>query len=408
MHLLFLTDNFPPEVNAPASRTYEHAREWVTLGHRVTVVTCAPNFPKGKVFDGYRNRLWQREVMDGIEVIRVWSYITSNEGFAKRIADYVSYMLSAILASLFVRRPDVVIGTSPQFFAAVGAWVVAVLKRRPFVFELRDIWPESIRAVGAMQNSRVLDWLEKLELFLYRRAALIVSVTHAFRANLAGRGIDPDKIVVVRNGVDLARFQPMEKDVELVEALGLEGRFTFGYIGTHGMAHALGTLLEAAQILQERHGKASPRLLFVGDGAEKANLKARAEALGLANVQFIDSQERAEMPRYWSLLDATVIHLRRTDLFKTVIPSKMFECFAMGVPILHGVEGESAEIIAETGAGLTFEAENPEALADRIDALRENPALLAELKAHGVAAAPAFDRTRLARDMIEHIGRLKR
>ncbi|MFN3591385.1 MAG: glycosyltransferase [Thermaurantiacus sp.] len=152
MHILFLTDNFPPEVNAPASRTHEHAREWVKAGHRVTVITCAPNFPKGQVFEGYRNRLWQRENVDGIEVIRVWTYITANEGFLRRTLDYMSFMIAAILAAPFVRDVDVIVGTSPQFFTACAAYAVSRYKRVPFVFELRDLWPESIRAVGAMQS----------------------------------------------------------------------------------------------------------------------------------------------------------------------------------------------------------------------------------------------------------------
>ncbi|MCB1630138.1 MAG: hypothetical protein KDI48_20590, partial [Xanthomonadales bacterium] len=151
MHILFLSDNFPPEVNAPASRTFEHCREWVRAGHKVTVITCAPNFPKGKVFEGYRNRLWQRERMDGIEVIRVWSYITANEGFTRRILDYLSYMFMAILAGPFVRRIELVVGTSPQFFTACAAYVVSRYRRVPYVFELRDLWPESIKAVGAMR-----------------------------------------------------------------------------------------------------------------------------------------------------------------------------------------------------------------------------------------------------------------
>ena len=206
MHVLFLTDNFPPEVNAPASRTHEHCRQWVAAGARVTVITCAPNFPKGRVFDGYRNRLWQQEVMDGVRVIRVWSYITANEGFARRVLDYMSFMLSAFLASLFVRRVDVVVGTSPQFFTAVAAWAVGAIKRVPFVFELRDLWPESIKAVGAMKQSAAIRLLERLEMFLYRRAARIVSVTHAFRETLIKRGIDGAKIDVVTNGVDVSRF----------------------------------------------------------------------------------------------------------------------------------------------------------------------------------------------------------
>ncbi|WP_413889039.1 glycosyltransferase [Candidatus Aalborgicola defluviihabitans] len=176
-----MTDNFfPLEVNAPASRTFEHCREWVKAGQQVTVITCAPNFPKGRVFDGYRNRLWQSAEMDGIRVIRVWTYITANEGFAKRILDYVSFMVAATLAALFVRKVDVVVGTSPQFFTVCGACVTGFLKRVPGVFELRDIWPESIKAVGAMQDSLALRWLERLELFLYRNASRVVAVTHAF------------------------------------------------------------------------------------------------------------------------------------------------------------------------------------------------------------------------------------
>ncbi len=211
MHILFLSDNFPPEVNAPASRTFEHCREWVAAGHKVTVITCAPNFPKGVVFEGFRNRLWQKSEVDGITVIRVWSYITKNEGFAKRILDYVSYMFTAFWASLFVRRVDVIVGTSPQFFTACAAYAASVFKRRPWVFELRDIWPESIRAVGAAKDSMLLDWLEKLELFLYRRADAVISVTHAFKRNLITRGIDGAKIAVVTNGVDTTRFQPTIK-----------------------------------------------------------------------------------------------------------------------------------------------------------------------------------------------------
>ena len=183
MHILFLTDNFPPEVNAPASRTFEHCREWVKAGNQVTVITCAPNFPAGKVFSGYKNKLWQTEEMDGIRVIRVWSYITANAGFIKRILDYISFMPPAVLASFFVKKPDLVIGTSPQFFTVCAAYLVSLFKRIPFVFELRDIWPESIKAVGAMNDSIIIKLLEKIELFLYRKAKMIVSVTHAFKKN---------------------------------------------------------------------------------------------------------------------------------------------------------------------------------------------------------------------------------
>ena len=193
--ILFLTDNFPPEVNAPASRTYEHAREWVKAGCEVTVLTCVPNFPKGEVYKGYRNRLFQKEVMDGIHVVRVWTYITANEGFYKRTLDYASFAVSAGIAAVGMRRPDIVVGTSPQFFSACAAFWVGIVKRRPWVFELRDLWPEFIKVVGALNHGPLLRFLERLEMFLYRRARRIVAVTHAFKDALVSRGVSQEKFM---------------------------------------------------------------------------------------------------------------------------------------------------------------------------------------------------------------------
>lgn len=401
MHILFLSDNFPPESNAPASRTFEHTREWVALGHQVTVITCAPNFPGGKVFGGYRNKLWQSEVMDGIKVIRVWSYIAKNEGFTKRILDYLSYMVAGFFAALFVRRVDVVVGTSPQLFTTCAAWTTAAVKRRPFVFELRDIWPESIRAVSAMKNARILDFFECVELFLYRRASVVISVTHSFKRNLVNRGIVAEKTHVVTNGVDAARFSPMPKDPELVNELGLSGKFVAGYIGTHGLAHALDTLLDAAAILARDPAMADFRLLFLGDGASRSALIARSGELGLKNVVFLPSVPKHDVARYWSLLDVSIIHLKKTDLFKTVIPSKLFECMAMGIPILHGVEGESADILRASSTGLTVEPENAEDLAAKICTMWADPKMRAKFAAHGPKAARKYDRRKLAQDMLE-------
>lgn len=450
MHILFLTDNFPPEVNAPASRTFEHCRAWVKAGHEVTVVTCVPNFPKGKVYDGYRNRLLPRtETMEGIRVIRVWSYISANEGFIKRILDYVSFMVSAVAASPAVKRPGVVVGTSPQFFTACAAYLVSRIKRVPFVFELRDIWPESIKAVGAMKDSAAIRFLEKAEMFLYRKAALIVSVTESFKRTLVRRGVTAEKICVVRNGVDLARFRPMPKDPELVKRYGLEGKFVAGYIGTHGMAHALETLLDAAQKVNGITGDSSPFngapengegamisskispcntlgqsgatipipeeswpspqicpapapvFLFLGDGARKQELMAEAKRRGVDNVLFLDSVPKEEVVRYWSLLDVSIIHLRKTELFTTVIPSKLFESMGMGIPVLLGVAGESAGIVEREGVGLTFEPENAVALCDTLLRLRDNRHLYGKLRDRCIRAAVNYDRETQAAAMLE-------
>lgn len=406
MRILFLTDNFLPEVNAPASRTFEHCREWVRAGHQVTVITGAPNFPKGKLFPGYRNRLWRSETMEGVEVVRVWTYITANAGFAKRTLDYLSFMVTGFLAGLFQRRPDVIVGTSPQFFTNCAAWMLSVFRWRPFVFELRDLWPESIKTVGAMQDSAALRLLERLELFLYRRAAVVVAVTESFRRNLVLRGIDPKKIAVVLNGVDLSRFQPLERDPELAERLGLAEKFVPGYIGTHGMAHALETILEAAARIRALPGGANVRFVLLGDGARKQALQEIAASRGLDNVLFLETVPKVDVPRYWSLLDVSIIHLRKADNFTQVIPSKLFECMGMGIPVVHGVAGESAEIVEREGVGLAFEPENAGALCDSLLRLQRDRVLYERLKTRCLAAAPRYDRTARAREMLAILERV--
>jgi len=394
MHILFLTDNFPPEVNAPASRTFEHCKEWVKAGHQVTIITCAPNFPAGKVFNGYKNKLWQTEEIEGMRVIRVWSYITANAGFIKRILDYISFMPPAVMASFFVKKPDLVIGTSPQFFTVCAAYLVSVFKRIPFVFELRDIWPESIKAVGAMNDSIIISVLEKIELFLYRKANIIVSVTHAFKKTLIRRGIDGDKIHVITNGVDISRFIKADKDSELVEKYGLQGKFVAGYVGTHGMAHNLETILDAALIAQEKNDDI--RFLLLGNGARKQELVELSKQMGLKNLIFVDSVGKDDVPRFWSLLDVSIIHLKKIELFTSVIPSKLFECMAMGIPVLHGVQGESAEIVESNQLGYTFEPENEQQLYQLLVELKDDRSEYQGFQKAALKAAKKYDRSVLA------------
>lgn len=400
MHILFLTDNFPPEVNAPASRTFEHCREWVNSGHKVTVITGVPNFPKGRVFDGYKNSVWQTEEMDGIRVIRVKTYIAANQGFTHRIIDYVSFMISAIFAAFFVRGVDIIIGTSPQFFTICSAYIVSRLKRAPYIFELRDIWPESIKAVGAMRDGFILRRLEWLEMFLYRKAARIVSVTNAFKSTLVERGIDTSKIHVITNGVDLSRFKPREKDPDLVAQHNLQGKFVAGYIGTHGMAHALETVLQAADQIRKRADGERYHILFLGDGARKQALVEQANAMDLDNVLFVETVPKEYVAQYWSLLDVSIIHLRKTELFATVIPSKLFETMGMGIPLLHGVKGESADIVEGERIGLLFEPENADDLCNGLTRLKNEPDLYEALRLNCLTSARHYDRKNLALGML--------
>jgi colanic acid biosynthesis glycosyl transferase WcaI len=404
MHILFLSDNFPPETNAPATRLIEHARVWVRLGHKVTVVTCAPNFPEGRVYAGYANNWYRRETIDGIDVVRVKTFIAPNRGFAARILDYVSFMIAGTIAALFQRRPDVVVATSPQFFAAVGGWIVAALRRKPFVFELRDLWPESIKAVGAMRQNFAIRALERLELHLYRRAKLVVAVTQSFKRNLVSRGIAAEKVTVIRNGVDLTRYAPRVRDELLAARFGVTGKFVVGYLGTHGLAHALHRVVEAAERLRDMP---EIHFLFVGGGAARDELIALAHSKGLTNISFHAGVTKEEMPGVWSLCDAGLVHLKRDELFATVIPSKIFECFGMGVPVLYcGPDGEAAEIVRSANAGLTLPAESPMELAEAVSALADQRSWTSELALNAHAAAPSFDRERNAIAMLDGLLRV--
>ncbi len=406
MRILFLSDNFPPESNAPATRLHEHAVRWVRAGHEVTVITCAPNFPEGKLYAGYRNAWRQVETVDGIRVVRVKTYITANEGFLRRTLDYMSFMVMAFVMGLFERRPNVVVATSPQFFCAIAGWALSVAKWRPFVFELRDLWPASIVAVGAMGRSPAIRLLERIELFLYRRAAAVISVTESFREDLVARGIDRGKIHVVINGVDLDRYEPQPRDAGLEREFALEGKFVAGYMGTHGLAHALPKVLEAAERLREREDIV---FFFAGSGAQRGMVERIVAERGLANVRLIPRQPKARMPALWSACDVAIVPLRDNPVFATVIPSKIFESMGMGVPILMSLpEGEATRIVRETGAGVCVPPEDPAAMAAGIVELAEHPNRVAALRAAARAAAPQFSRDRLAMRMADILARIGR
>ncbi len=401
MHILFLTDNFPPEGNAPAIRTFEHAKEWVKKDTKVTVITCAPNFPEGRVYSGYKNNWLRKEIIDGINIWRVKTYITANEGIFKRTLDYMSFMVSSFFFSMFIRKVDVVIGTSPQFFTVLSAWAIAKIKGVKFIFELRDIWPASIEAVGAMKNNFIINLLRKIEIFLYRQADLIVSVTYSFRKDLIDRGIEESKIHVVYNGVDLTTFLPSNKNPKMLKDYDLGNKFIAGYVGTHGMAHGLETIIEAARILQHDD---EIRILLAGGGSERSRIEKYVIQENLKNIVLIPRQSRESMPDLWSICDVALVNLKNKQLFKTVIPSKIFEAMSMGLPILISIpEGESTKIIRENKSGIIIPPEDPFKLAKAIKEMKSDEDRYNEYSRNSIAAAKNFDRMKLARQMHELI-----
>jgi len=397
MKILFVSQYYPPESNAPANRVSELAKEWARMGHEVTVLTTFPNHPEGKIYAGYRNGRPVVEEVDGVRLVRVPVYIAANRGVIRRSLAYLSFSVSAAIFGAFLcKRPDVVIGTSPQLLVGVaGAWLSARF-RRPFVLEVRDLWPDSIVAVGALREGHpALRVLRVVERWLYRRAAAVAVVTESFKGILEERGVDPRRIAFLPNGVDAEVFHP---DVRPGDPVGendpYPGKFVISFAGTIGMAHGLQTLLEAAELL-----KADPTIQFlvVGDGAERPQLEQRAAERGLTNVRFLGRIPRADVAGLLRRSNASLVMLRPSPVFETVLPSKMFEAMGTATPILLGVEGEAKRLLQRADAGIHFVPGDAAALVDAVSRLRNDPAEAARLGQNGFTyTSTTFERKAIA------------
>ncbi len=368
------------------------------------MVTCVPNHPMGKIYPGYKNKLCQHEVIDGIHVIRLWTYITANEGFVKRTLNYLSYLFSVLIYIPFLPRHDVFVSTSPQFFCGLAGYFVKLFRRKPWIIEIRDLWPESIVAVGAIHNKYIIKVLEYLEMLVYRKSDHIIPVTDAFRAYMLNKSVPDAKITVIKNGVDLNFYAAgqTEKTTEYGDLL--VDSFVASYVGTHGMAHHLETILEAAEILINRKDIV---FLMAGHGAEKDKLVKLKESKKLSNVIMLDQQAKEKMPLLWALSDVSLVLLKKSDLFKTVIPSKIFESMAMKKPIVLGVEGEVKAMIEEGRSGITIEPESAQALAAAVVELADNRKKYTEYAENGYQyVAEYYDRKILAKRFEDILQRL--
>jgi glycosyltransferase involved in cell wall biosynthesis len=372
MHILFLSHNFPPEVNALATRTYEHCVRWVADGHRVTVVACAPNYPRGVVFEGYRNAWRSEEMMQGIRVVRVGTLLAPNEGFFRRTIYFLSYMVRAALFGITLRDVDVVVSSSPQFFGGWAGVLCKWIRRWPFVLEIRDIWPESIVAVGAMKRSRLFQFLEWLEHRMYAAADHIVTVGDGYKRQLVERGVPESMISVVPNGVDTSGRWTLANPNSIRQQYNSTSKFVCAYIGTVGMAHGLEVIVEAATKLQQQ-GRSDVQFWIVGDGAERAKLQTEAQRRGLENVVFTGMVLKDRVGSFVAAADASLVHLRGTELFGTVIPSKIFEIMDAEVPIIMGVRGEARDIVVNNGAGVDMIPDDSDSLIQGIELIVANP-----------------------------------
>ena len=402
MKILLFVDNFHPETNAPASRSYEHSRHWANLGHKVTVITSSPNFPEGVIHSGYDNRWRSVEYIEGIKVVRVKTFIAKNDGFTFRILDFLSYMFVSFLMSWFEPKPDKVVASSPQFFTLISGCLYAQLRRVEFTIEIRDFWPG---AVDQLTNIPVflLKPVYFLEKFLYAKANKIIVVTNGFKRELVERGFEKSKIFVVHNGVDLTKFKPKPKSSVLIDTLNIRNKFVVGYLGTHGVSQDLSRLLLAAENLQ-----ANPKItfLFVGNGAEKEKLTEQARIKGLSNVQFINSVPKDEVVEYLTLFDLSFVGLKNLEFFHNVIPSKIFECFSVAVPILASLPtGDASSIIDTSRAGILCDINDDVSIERNILLAFEGHYDLLELSENCKEAARTFNRTSLAERMLGYLER---
>jgi glycosyltransferase involved in cell wall biosynthesis len=399
MRILFLTQYFPPEVGAPQNRLFDLASRLRENGADVSVLTAMPNYPEMVIHSDYRGKWFCKEKIGRIDVLRSWIFVTSNrKNMLLRFLSYFSFVFSSMLVGLFKLKPfDYIFCESPPLFLGISAYILKMAKGKRLIFNVSDLWPESAEKLGLVTNKTLLSLARRLEELMYKRSALVCGQTQGIVRNISSRF--PDKRVYwLKNGVDLTFFNEASVKEKWRAANGFsDDDFILLYAGILGFAQGLEVILNAASALKEH-----PTIKFamVGSGPEREKLIEAKQRLQLDNVRFIDPQPRESMPSVIASCECGIIPLRKLELFKGAIPSKIFEFLAMKKPILLGVEGEAKELLIEDGhCGLAFEPENGNDLATKILELHDSPDRAAKLGSNGFEYVTCnFDRRQIAED----------
>lgn len=401
MNVIILTQYYPPETGAPQNRLHSLAKHIYQQGHTIRVLSALPNYPRNEIFENYRGRLSVKETIDNIPVYRTWIYVGKSRSIVPRLLNYFSFVVTSFFRLLFLSRADFIICESPPLFLGFTAVVTSMLKRSKLVFNVSDLWPESAERLGIVKNRWLLRLSYGLERWIYRHAALISGQTQGIVSNIHMR-FPQKKVVWFPNGVDFNFWQREHEFYPWRKELGIEvSEFVVLYAGIIGHAQGLEIIPKVAQLLES----SSMKFVIVGDGPVRKDLMDQARQLGLNNIIFIPNQPKQRIPSLIALCDAYLVPLKKLDLFKGAIPSKLFEPLAMRKPILLGVDGEAREFFIDQGkGGLYFEPENAEDLASNIMQLVSNRTLAEQLGASGYSYVHAnFDRTKIHEVFLQQV-----
>jgi len=396
--ILFISENFPPETNAAATRVFERGIYWKKWGYGIQFITSFPNRFKGKSHIGYSDQLYQYDDIEGLNVLRVKTYIPKKPGTFFRLFHQLSFMIASLVAGLLERKTNIIIATTPQFFCGISGLLLSKMKRIPFILEVADIWTDSIK--GTITTSSllyvVLRWLETL---VYKKSDAIIVLTYSFKEEIISRGIDNDKVVVIRNGVELSPYSNRrgEKDIKHEHSIK-NNKKVIGYVGSLGAAQGLLNVVNTARILEKEH--ADVLFMFVGEGDEKEKIVRAAQ--GLKNVIFVGSQPRDSIPAYLFSFDIGLAHLNDNLVFGKNIPSKIFDMMAAGLPVLLvSPKGEASQIVEQYGIGRWVPAGNPKLLANVIlQMLKDEPSVMTYSK-NSLTASREFKRDVQARKVLD-------
>jgi colanic acid biosynthesis glycosyl transferase WcaI len=401
MRFLVLSQYYPPEVGATQVRLSSMCRELVRAGHQVDVVTGMPHHPVGKIFPGYRRRFYCREFQGGVRVRRTWLYAANGSGW-RRILSYFSFMLTSLFSIARARKPDYVFVDSPPLFLGLTGWLASLYWKCPFIFNVADLWPDSVLDLGVMKEGGLVKAAFGLEAWIYKRARFVNAVTRGiYDALLNQKNVPAAKVLFLPNGVDTGIIQPLPADEALKKQLGLTGKRIAIYAGNHGYAAGAEQILYAAKLLESHRDM---HFLFVGDGPYKPRLQRITAELQLQSATFIDSVPLERMSSYLSIADIALVTLRKAGVTRGARPAKTFVMMAAAKPIILAAEGEAEELIASSSAGLIVPPDEPQQFASAILAMHENRGAARQMGLRGLAyVREKFEWSKLVGDWLHQL-----